>query len=437
MCILWLFAKKVITIILRGDRMYKESEFNNIITINGKKHIYNSMTKAYIKIHDDLSIREIVNKINNKEKNHLFFELIKYGFIIEKDFDEISLLEYGYNKTYFNTSNLNVVLVPTLKCNFSCPYCFEKGYNIEENKKYFEILKKFSIINFKSCSNIQISLFGGEPLLKEKDLFDYLEFLSKLKEKYIFSLSSSIVTNGSLITEDTVKTLIKYSCRSIQITIDGDQKRHDELRKFVNDKPSYYLLLSKIEMILNLTKNTQNFTFILRINLKDIEEDEIMESLSNIDKKYRSRISILFRPIYNTKKYIFENKNSFEELKKFLDLGVELGYNVVKNRSFYKSCESCGDDNFYYIMPDLKLWKCIGDLSYEKACIGKIDDEGELNINSQNMIDWFNASNCFKERECRECKLLPDCYGGCILYKIKSNERSCKTFDMAALPYLY
>lgn len=83
--------------------MYKESEFNNIITINGKKHIYNSMTKAYIKIHDDLSIREIVNKINNKEKNHLFFELIKYGFIIEKDFDEISLLEYGYNKTYFNT----------------------------------------------------------------------------------------------------------------------------------------------------------------------------------------------------------------------------------------------------------------------------------------------------------------------------------------------
>ena len=146
--------------------MYKESEFNNIITINGKKHIYNSMTKAYIKIHDDLSIREIVNKINNKEKNHLFFELIKYGFIIEKDFDEISLLEYGYNKTYFNTSNLNVVLVPTLKCNFSCPYCFEKGYNIEENKKYFEILKKFSIINFKSCSNIQISLFGGEPLLK-------------------------------------------------------------------------------------------------------------------------------------------------------------------------------------------------------------------------------------------------------------------------------
>ena len=50
---------------------------------------------------------------------------------------------------------------------------------------------------------------------------------------------------------------------------------------------------------------------------------------------------------------------------------------------------------------------------------------------------WNKLANCFSNSKCRECKLLPDCYGGCILYYAKNKERLCKEFSMSSLPYLY
>ena len=41
-----------------------------------------------------------------------------------------------------------------------------------------------------------------------------------------------------------------------------------------------------------------------------------------------------------------------------------MGYNIVKNNYYYKTCEACGDDNFFYLMPDLSMWKCINDLEH-------------------------------------------------------------------------
>ena len=114
-----------------------------------------------------------------------------------------------------------------------------------------------------------------------------------------------------------------------------------------------------------------------------------------------------------------------------------MGYNIVKNNYYYKTCEACGDDNFFYLMPDLSMWKCINDLEHGKAKIGRINNNGIVEIDSKHLIDWRDKANCFSDEECVKCKLLPDCYGGCILYKSKTNKRLCKAFEMTSLPYLY
>jgi len=58
-----------------------------------------------------------------------------------------------------------------------------------------------------------------------------------------------------------------------------------------------------------------------------------------------------------------------------------------------------------------------------------------VQINYNNIVNWYSAANCFKDEKCLECKKLPDCFGGCVLHKRKKGNRSCKTFDMACLPY--
>lgn len=107
--------------------------------------------------------------------------------------------------------------MPTLKCNFSCPYCFEESnrINIRKNTNYFEILKLFSNKYFKFYKHIEISLFGGEPLLVNKQIWDYLLYIKKLSKNSNFTYSTSITTNGSLVTEYILKKLIEHNCKSL------------------------------------------------------------------------------------------------------------------------------------------------------------------------------------------------------------------------------
>ena len=122
--------------------MLKESKYNIITKINGEDVMYNSMSKSFIKIFDDFNINTI---IDNSNKNNYISEevkiLIDNGFIVEDNNIEIDSLEFLFKRNFFNNSQLNIILMPTLKCNFDCPYCFEKSYrNMKSNKDYFKIL---------------------------------------------------------------------------------------------------------------------------------------------------------------------------------------------------------------------------------------------------------------------------------------------------------
>ena len=159
--------------------------------------------------------------------------------------------------------------------------------------------------------------------------------------------------------------------------------------------------------------------------------------MSDINPKVRSKIKVLFRPIYNTNCYKKDNSNKFYELKPFLDLARVMGFDIVRNTYYFQACESCSGDNFFFIMPDLTLWKCINDIKFKNAMIGKISEDGSPEFDANKLLKWYAYSNCFKDEKCVNCKKLPDCFGGCVLYKAKNGQRSCKEFEMAALPYLY
>ena len=146
---------------------------------------------------------------------------------------------------------------------------------------------------------------------------------------------------------------------------------------------------------------------------------------------------MLFRPIYETACYHEINDNSVSMLEPYYQIASEMGFKIVQNSYLFQACEACSGNNFFYIMPDLTIWKCINDLAFSDACIGYLDTEGQLHFNAKNVVKWASCCNCFSEPRCKECKLLPDCFGGCTLYRAKHGERLCKDFVMTSLPYLY
>lgn len=114
-----------------------------------------------------------------------------------------------------------------------------------------------------------------------------------------------------------------------------------------------------------------------------------------------------------------------------------MGFSMLKSNHHYRSCECCNDVNTIIICPDLSVWKCINDMSIDSAKIGQLSHSGEIELDPIKVINWYKAADCFNDPNCKNCALLPDYFGGCILTKIKTGKRRCSTFESSGLRNLY
>lgn len=413
----------------------KKSKYNIVIEEDKDyKIIYNSFSKSILKLRKDVDL-DLSGEEDNYDKNLL----LKNGFLInDSSSSETNKLEFLYRKSFFNSDSLNIILIPSFNCNLKCPYCFEKSHKIiRQEGNFYDAFLKFSQNYFKNFRYVNLSLFGGEPLLEFKKLDMLLMEMKILSKKYNFIFGTSITTNGTLINKEILDKLVDYNCKTLQITLDGSKKTHDSTRKSSNGLGSFELLINIINKDLSEYISNGLIKFILRINLNNNTLEEIYDTLIRIDEKLRAKINLVLRPIYNTDSYNEKNSNEFSKIKDFYDLGNKMGYSIMKNNYFFRSCEACGDENFFYLTPDLNVWKCVNNMNFDGAKIGRITNNGEYIIDIDKVINWYRAADCFSDKKCRECKLLPDCLGGCILYKLMNSERKCSDFNLVSLPYVY
>lgn len=114
-----------------------------------------------------------------------------------------------------------------LKCNFSCEYCSQrfvprnKDDHLDTSDQYHigddeveAYVKKFDHITFADKPHFE--LWGGEPFLYWKTMKPLIE---KLREKFSNS-TFSVITNGSLLTDEIIDFIVKYDIR-ISVSHDG------------------------------------------------------------------------------------------------------------------------------------------------------------------------------------------------------------------------
>ncbi len=95
--------------------MYKPSMFNVEKVVSGDCIIYNSLTKAVLKANQE-SLSNLINDMNNGtiDDQVIINDIVDNGFAIDKNENEIDALQYVFQKKYFDSSELNIILVPTM-----------------------------------------------------------------------------------------------------------------------------------------------------------------------------------------------------------------------------------------------------------------------------------------------------------------------------------
>ncbi len=324
------------------------------------------------------SLEDIIEKTGCNEKDS--FELINYlkseGCLEYKK--DPSASEKITVKENSSPSLKYLLLHITEKCNLNCRHCYlgEKRNRDLELEVIQKILKEFGEYGFK------LLITGGEPLLHE-NFWEILAFAKK------FPIRVELLTNGTLVTKDIAERLSKY-VHCVQISLDGMEEGHEILR----GKGTFHDTLKGIKnakRYLNVTiatmihsVNTLEFDRMNKL-MKELMIDEwildIPSECGNLSKNKKLSVDFL---------------NAAKIFKKYgYTSGIHTG----------EEDYSCGA-NLCSINVDGETTKC----GFFVDSVGNIR-EGNLEDFWKIIVQKYLPK--LTELDCRNCKVLKTCRGGC------------------------
>ncbi len=394
----------------------KQSEYNFIYDDLGKDQIvmYNSFTGALAVVKEEQYRQFTAYLENGKEIEDKTFldNLLKCGYLLPSGVDERFLIKTRMLQGRYRNDVLSLTIAPTMACNFRCVYCFEQGYY---GTKLMDEETQKSVVNFveKHVSKIKvlnITWYGGEPLLGLSVIENLSEkFLTLCKENNV-QYTSCIVTNGYLLSKEVAKILKNNKVNFAQITIDGNKEVHDKRRPLLDGSGTYDVIMR------NMIELDGILSVSLRINVD-------YKNINNVD----SVVSYIKK--YNMLKYVSPylglvipyNENYMGE--RCLSSQVYSKYNlefIIKNnlstRMMYPNpkVNYCGADymNSWVIDDKGYMYKCWNDIGISERRIGNINNSKNY-IQSTDLLEKYSFFDPTVEKECKNCKMLPICLGGC------------------------
>ena len=206
--------------------IYKASRYNFVKEDKkgGGKIIYNTKTGA-IDIVEPESVEKfdaILLKSDSEfvENDELYEIMYQQGYIVRQEKDEVQDI-IDWNKTSSEVEHITyLTILPTETCNFACPYCFIYTFRDRHmTDETWEALYKYCVKFFeknkeKEWFQIDLSWFGGEPLIVADKIMQFMERIKELMLQYPNArMNSNIVTNGYLLTYELFKKMLDLGDR--------------------------------------------------------------------------------------------------------------------------------------------------------------------------------------------------------------------------------
>lgn len=107
----------------------------------------------------------------------------------------------------------SVMVEVTRRCNARCKHCYNDSGTKRNNELTFEEIKKL-LDELARMGVVNVVLTGGEPLL-HPHLFSIIKHIRSKP------MSLMLFTNGTLVTEETVRTLKDLGIISVAVSLDG------------------------------------------------------------------------------------------------------------------------------------------------------------------------------------------------------------------------
>ena len=310
-------------------------------------------------------------------------------------------------------------------CNLRCKYCFAGTGDYKGHREFMseEVALKavdFLIENSGNRKILEMDFFGGEPLLNfdvVKRTVEYAnEKASALGKKFLFTMT----TNGVLL-KGEIATWLNENMENVVLSLDGRQEIHDDVRKTVNGKGSFEVIIQNFK---DFVAKRGDKSYYIRGTFTNKNLDFAKDVLFMADSGFKE---ISLEPVVLEKGH--ELAITEDMLPQIKEEYKRLAREYIKRRKegkgfhFFhftidleggpclaKRVNACGAGNEYFsVTPVGDIYPCHQFADKPEFYMGNVF-EGKLN---EEIRAKFKNSSLFTREGCEDCFARYHCSGGC------------------------
>ncbi len=146
--------------------------------------------------------------------------------------------------------NLRVSVILGMACNFACLYCYEGSLKgaAAMGDEVAEQLAALLLARFAAAGKKRLTLdfYGGEPLLYVPRIRSLAGRLNPAIEALGGRFEFTLVSNGSLLTRTLAEELVELGLSGVKVTLDGVAANHNRFRPFKDGGGSWETIVGNL-----------------------------------------------------------------------------------------------------------------------------------------------------------------------------------------------
>jgi uncharacterized protein len=311
-------------------------------------------------------------------------------------------------------------------CNLRCKYCFadEGEYKGKREIMTPEVAKKaidFVIKKSGPRKNIEIDLFGGEPLMALDTVKAAVNYGKTAGKEHGKNIRFTMTTNATLLNDETMK-FIDENIGNIVLSIDGRKCVNDSVRTRVDGSGCYDTILPKIKKMVSLRGEGKQYYVRGTFTRNNTDFFEDVKHLADLGFKEISVEPVVLPEDHELSLREKDLPTIFEQYDKLYD-EILIRHKEGKDFKFYhfnvdlkggpciyKRISGCGAGHEYVaITPKGEIYPCHQFVGNDKFKMGSIFD-GNID---ESISDEFKNAHIYNKEECKSCLARYYCSGGC------------------------
>lgn len=306
-----------------------------------------------------------------------------------------------------NDRVFELILLPTEKCNFRCTYCYEDFELGRMTRETIEAIKRLLSRRVAGLERLQLSWFGGEPLVAKDIVLEISGFAAALVSEHpSLQYRSHMTTNAFLLDQPTFIDLAKTGVLDYQISLDGPEEVHNQTRRQANGAGTFDRIWNNL---IAIRATSYPATIRLRVHY-DTETAYRMDTLIHELKQQLlpdPRFSVVFHEIERL------GGPNDAQIKAITHEENELAIAYL-NRKLYGEDYSvpsaepyvcyAAKANSLLVRSDGGIGKCTVALNDERNVIGKLNPDGTLTLDQSRVWPWLRGLETL-DSDVLECPL--------------------------------